>query len=466
MKKTKLICFDLDGVMTETKMLHYEAFNKALNHFSPRFHISLNEHYTIYDGLPTKEKIKLLNIKKGFPIDKNNELWKLKQQFTQQMLDEKSFEQEKEIFTHIFSYIKSLGIQIYVCSNSIKNTTYQILDKLNVLSLVDGVLTNEDVKNPKPSPEIYLTAMVQCGVSPIQTIVFEDSPHGIRSAQESGAKCIIIKSPFSFSKEMISHIIEHHNKTTHFYPNWKDEDLHIVIPMAGWGSRFTKVGYEDPKPLIKIFDKPMIELVVKSLHIQANIIFIVRKEHRNQYNLDYFLKYITHNNCHIIETEKVTEGAACTVLLAENLINNDKQLLIVNSDQYIKWDSINFMYKNISNPLLDGSILTFEDNSNKWSYVRLNDQNLVEEVREKEVISNKATVGIYYWKKGKDFVKYAKQMIEKNIRVNNEFYVAPVYNEAIQDGKHIFTYDVEEMWGLGTPEDLEYFLKHKSYEDL
>ncbi|MEM2146116.1 MAG: glycosyltransferase family 2 protein [Candidatus Jordarchaeaceae archaeon] len=269
-----------------------------------------------------------------------------------------------------------------------------------------------------------------------------------------------------FSKEMISHIIEHHNKTTHFYPNWKDDDLNIVIPMAGWGSRFTKVGYKDPKPLIKIFDKPMIELVVKSLHIQANIIFIVRKEHRNQYNLDYFLKYITHNNCHIIETEKVTEGAACTVLLAENLINNDKQLLIVNSDQYIKWDSINFMYKNISNPLLDGSILTFEDNSNKWSYVRLNDQNLVEEVREKEVISNKATVGIYYWKKGKDFVKYAKQMIEKNIRVNNEFYVAPVYNEAIQDGKHIFTYDVEEMWGLGTPEDLEYFLKHKSYEDL
>jgi dTDP-glucose pyrophosphorylase len=115
------------------------------------------------------------------------------------------------------------------------------------------------------------------------------------------------------------------------------------------------------------------------------------------------------------------------------------------------------MYK-MQEQEVDAGILTFESLHPKWSYVKVDEMGYVTEVAEKNPISNIATVGIYYWKKGADFVKYAKSMIAKNIRVNNEFYVCPVFNEAISDGKKIKTFNIERMWGIGTPEDLNLFL--------
>jgi dTDP-glucose pyrophosphorylase len=164
-------------------------------------------------------------------------------------------------------------------------------------------------------------------------------------------------------------------------------------------------------------------------------------------------------NCEIICVDGVTEGAAVTVLKAQDFINNDRSLLIVNSDQFVEWNSNQVMYA-FNHHDLDGGIVTFENTHPKWSYVRLDDQGLVSEVAEKKVISNQATVGMYFWKQGSDFVRYAHQMIDKNIRVNNEFYVAPVYNEAIADGKKIRTKGIDKMWGLGTPEDLNVFLQY------
>ena len=108
----------------------------------------------------------------------------------------------------------------------------------------------------------------------------------------------------------------------------------------------------------------------------------------------------------------------------------------------------------------DGAILTFEAIHPKWSYAKCDDNNIVTEVAEKNVISRNATVGVYYWKRGSDYIKYAEQMIEKDIRVNNEFYVCPVYNEAIQDGKKIVIDKVDEMHGLGTPDDLKNFIHY------
>jgi dTDP-glucose pyrophosphorylase len=153
----------------------------------------------------------------------------------------------------------------------------------------------------------------------------------------------------------------------------------------------------------------------------------------------------------------VTEGAACTVLLAQKYIDNDMQLLIVNSDQFITWNN-RILYE-WSIAAVDGGILTFTSTHPKWSFVKVNNNGDVVEVAEKKPISNIATVGIYYWKHGKDFVKYAKQMIHKNIRVNNEFYICPVFNEALLDNKKIKAHFVEKMCGLGTPEDLERFLQ-------
>ena len=142
----------------------------------------------------------------------------------------------------------------------------------------------------------------------------------------------------------------------------------------------------------------------------------------------------------------------------QKYINNDNPLLIANSDQFIEWDSSKTMYQ-FTSKNFDGGILTFKSIHPKWSYARCDKDNNVLEVAEKKVISKNATVGVYYWKKGKDFVKYAGKMIKKNARVNNEFYICPVYNEAIIDKKRILAKEVNKMQGIGTPEDLQTFLK-------
>lgn len=230
----------------------------------------------------------------------------------------------------------------------------------------------------------------------------------------------------------------------------------VVIPMAGLGSRFTDSGYTLPKPLIRIFGKPMIQLVVDSLNTNANYIFIVQKEHRVKFHLDDVLDEIA-PGCSIVEVDGLTDGAARTVLAAKDLINNDVPLIISNSDQVVVWGSFDF--KSILES--HSAIALFKDDDPKWSYSKIDELGLICEVAEKNVISNNANVGIYGWKTGADYVKYAEQMIDKDIRTNNEFYIAPVYNEAIEDGEKIVPYFVDEMHGVGTPEDMNKFIKDK-----
>jgi len=206
-----------------------------------------------------------------------------------------------------------------------------------------------------------------------------------------------------------------------------------------------------------VHGKPMIQVVIDNLKVDAHFIFIVQKEHREKYNLDSMLSLLA-PGCDIVDVDKVTEGAACTVLLGKEFINNDNPLVIANSDQFVEWSSLDFFYK-MNEQNLDGGIVSFKSTHPKWSYAKTDNNGFVLEVAEKKTISDIATVGIYYWKKGSDFVKYAEQMIDKNIRVNKEFYVCPVYNEAILDGLKFKTFDVPKMWGLGTPEDLDYYLE-------
>lgn len=239
---------------------------------------------------------------------------------------------------------------------------------------------------------------------------------------------------------------------------WNDANLNVVIPMAGLGSRFEKAGYSLPKPLIIVNQKPMIQVAVENLNICANFIFIVQKKHRENCELDKLLNLIT-PNCTIIETDGLTEGAACTALLAKHLINNDKSLFFANADQYVEWDSYAFSQK-MNESDNDGGIVTFKATNPNYSFVKLDRHGLVQKVAEKKPISDIATVGFYYWKHGSDFVKYAEQMISKDIRVNNEFYVCPIYNEAINDGKKVSTFMIDKFWSLGTPEDLNYYVKY------
>lgn len=228
--------------------------------------------------------------------------------------------------------------------------------------------------------------------------------------------------------------------------------MNILIPMAGSGQRFVDAGYAVPKPFIDVLGKPMIERVVTSLGgpSAGRYIFVVR-----DYNAKHCLRSIV-PDCLVVVTGALTAGAACTALMAAHFIDNDEPLLIANSDQivqfydkpgHVKW----------RDP--DGIIYTFYAHHPKWSYAAVDNNGWVWGVAEKQVISRRATAGVYWFRRGSQFVHYAKQMIAANIRVNNEFYIAPVFNQLIADGYNVSACDTQQMWGLGTPEDL------RAYED-
>lgn len=235
--------------------------------------------------------------------------------------------------------------------------------------------------------------------------------------------------------------------------------LNIVVPMAGRGSRFAKAGYQMPKPLIDIHGHPMIEYVTRNIRPDCahRFIYICQQEHLERYHLARELERMA-PGCVIVTVDHITEGAACTVLLAEKYIDNDNALMIANSDQFVDTNINEYLGKL---GCYDGLIMTMPANDPKWSYIRYDEGGFVTLVREKEVISDQATVGIYNYKHGSDFVRFAHQMIEKDIRVNNEFYVAPVYNEIIASGRKVVFYDVgEKMFGLGIPKDLKAFCEN------
>jgi dTDP-glucose pyrophosphorylase len=237
------------------------------------------------------------------------------------------------------------------------------------------------------------------------------------------------------------------------------QKCNILIPMAGRGSRFEEQGYTDKKPFIDVNGKPMIHRVIKNLGMEFDkeymFILICLQEDFDKYDFTEFEKVIGHNSYDVVILDDVTEGAAQTVLTAKHLINDDTPLMTMNSDQLVDWD-VERLFEMCEQ--FDGVIPCFYGEGNAWSYARTLDNGYVQEVAEKKQISNYATAGYYYWKKGSDFVKYAEQMIKDNSRTNGEFYVAPVYNWAVKDGKRVGVFMVDKLYSLGTPEDLQEYL--------
>lgn len=239
--------------------------------------------------------------------------------------------------------------------------------------------------------------------------------------------------------------------------------LNIVVPMAGRGSRYAQAHFTQPKPLIPIMGRPVIEWIVDNIrpHRDHRFIFICLEEHLRQYpQVSETLGRLC-PDCKIVSLNEVTQGAACTVLTVENLIDTDDPLMIANSDQYVALNIDDYLNQGETEGF-DGFMMTFRADDPKWSYCRMRPDGTVSEVVEKQVVSNEATVGIYNFARGSDFVAAAKSMIEKDLRVNGEFYVAPAYNQLIEKGARIGVVrtgrEYAGMHGLGVPQDLAHFM--------
>lgn len=238
--------------------------------------------------------------------------------------------------------------------------------------------------------------------------------------------------------------------------------MNIVIPIVGMGKRFSDFGFKDPKPLIQTRGKEITRHAIESFGIPGNYIFIIRKGNRSS-DLKSLLVGIV-PDAKVIETEEMTEGAACSVLLAKDLINNDEELIVFNCDQRTEWDYRDFL-DFCQNSDIDGVVTTYQhDNifvgkSSPFSFIKIDDNKNAVMLEEKFAISDLALCGIHYWKRGKDFVESATEMIRKEDRINNEFYVSRTYNYLISKGKKIRHFPIPkgQFFSLGTPEDLKIF---------
>jgi dTDP-glucose pyrophosphorylase len=233
--------------------------------------------------------------------------------------------------------------------------------------------------------------------------------------------------------------------------------MNILIPIAGLGSRFPN--HSNPKPLINVFGKPMIQAAIDSMAIKGNLIFIVRSQHIDRYEIDKRLKEIY--DCKIVSVDYLTEGPACTALLAEHLIDNEEPLVIANCDQIMHWDSETFK-SYCENYPHDGFIVTYFANTNKNSYAKLDKNGFVTNIKEKEIISNVSLNGIHFWKHGSDFVSSAKEMISMDDRApNNEFYIGPSFNYMISKNLKVGIFHIpnEQHWAVGTEEDLDIYTR-------
>ena len=455
-KKIKAIVFDLDGVLVDSRNLHFEALNAALGEIDMSFVISVEEHLAKYDGLPTSKKLGLLSAEKGLPRGFYVDVWKRKQELTVDFIrrDVKVNEELREMLGRL----REMGYKLYCASNSVSLTLGEMLKALGVLELFDKVYSNEDVVMTKPHPNIYLKVMCDNGLAPCEVVIVEDSPIGRVAATLSGGHVCAVSNPGCVCLERILmevKVAESANSGMVIDTRWQS-DIQVVIPMAGLGSRFSEKGYVTPKPFIDVGGgKPMIAWVIENLNLPgARFIFVVRKEHVGEWGV-MLEKYAP--GCVVVETPTVTAGPACTVMCSARVLDMDKPLLIANSDQFLEWDANAFLYQSQG---VDGSISVFRQMDKgdvKWSYCALGEDGLVKRVAEKKVISEWASTGIYYWRRAGDFVKYTQRMIDAEERVNGEFYVCPVYNWAIADGRRVKVIECKKMWGLGVPEDLEIF---------
>lgn len=449
-----LVIFDLDGVLVDSRDIHFNCLNQALLR-SGCEPIGRKEHLDRFDGLSTRVKLNLLLQEGRLREEQCPQVEKEKQDLTEEAY---SSLQADLYLRGLFEELRDAGCQLAVASNSVRSSVDLVLSSLGVADLIDVSMSNEDVRYAKPSPHMYWKIAVEAGVHEDEVVILEDSAVGRAAASRSGFALFPVRNAKSLrrvsAKDILNALGRGRDMDT---GKWEDRELNVLIPMAGLGSRFSDAGYTFPKPLIEFLGKPMIQHVVENLQIDARYIFLVNKEHSQTYRLVQMLKSLQPSAL-IVEVDGLTEGAACTALLARDLINSDKPLLIANSDQLIRWKVSETMF-GFNDPEVDAGILTFQSSHPKWSFVKLGSDGYVTEVAEKNPISTHATVGIYFWQRGADFVESAEAMIREGDRVNGEFYIAPAFNYAIRKGLKVVAAPVKEMWGVGTPEDLNEFLR-------
>ena len=433
--KYKKYLFDLDGVLVDSSDIQYQSTIDAINRYT-KIDITTEIDKILKSTITTKKKLNYLIeqniISNAQLLDIYNEKKKIA---------DNTFNNLKinDVKVRLFSFLKKKGCKIAIVTNSNKNSAKIILKSLGLYNFLDLLISNEDVINPKPHSEPYIRAISHFGGELKNFIIFEDSEIGLTSAYGTGCKVYKVENTNDINLSLIKQL--------------NNLNRNILIPAAGLGSRFQKRGFKLQKPLIKLENKTLIEHAITSLDIEGNYIFVIRKlDNNSNIELITALRNIQ-PECKVIEIDYVTEGSASTCYLAKELIDNDDELIISNCDQILNWDSKKFLEYSSN---YDCCVLTYKSNEDKNSFIKTDENNKGIEIREKEVISDNALVGVHYFKKGSDFIKSYEHIFNYKIQFKNEYYVSTVCNHLINEGKEVVNYSFQEnelYYSTGTPED-------------
>lgn len=429
--------FDLDGVLVNTANIQYDSTIKAISKY---VNISLLKNQNIDNIL--KSTITTINkldylIKENIISDKDKlNIYNEKKIIANNCFNDLTVDNEK---VKLFSFLKNKKCKIAVVTNGNKNSAIIILKALGLYQFLDLLITNEDVVNSKPHSEPFIKAISYFGGNLENFIIFEDSEIGLKSANGTGCKVYKVDNPIDINISLIKQL--------------NNLNRNILIPAAGLGSRYINRGFKLQKPLIELENKTLIEHAISSLNIEGNYIFVIRKiDNNSNIELIKALRNIQ-PECKVIEIDYITEGSASTCYLAKEFIDNNDELIISNCDQILKWDSKKYLEYSSN---YDCSVLTYKSNEDKNSFIKTDENNIGIEIREKEVISENALVGVHYFKKGSDFIKSYEYIFKNNIKFKNEYYVSTVCNDLITKGKKVLNYPFQKneiYYSTGTPED-------------
>lgn len=240
--------------------------------------------------------------------------------------------------------------------------------------------------------------------------------------------------------------------------------LHIVMPMAGEGSRFLKEGWTTPKPLIELNGQPLFKHAISSVtdkDIQMKYSFIVRQEHIDKYQIDKGIRSFL-PGANLFSVVKTTRGAVETCLIAENAIADDDAVIVMDCDLEFRSKKFMEIIKQILNKPIEeatgGALVSFESNEPRYSYAALGEDGFVARTAEKEVISNHALCGAYFFASGRRFKQIAHLLLAEPAFTKPEYYVSLLFNYLLKDGEKVWLAPMEEYYSYGTPEELKRYL--------
>ena len=422
-----LITFDLDGVLVESKELHYDAFNLALNEAGPEFVMSQLEHDAHYCGLSTKQKLRMLTLNKNLPPEKHEFIWKRKQYHTLELM-KTTIKRDAQI-VGVLEALRDAGYPIAVASNCVRDSVFYLLSGIGVHDLISCYFSNEDVSAAKPDPEIYLAAAEHFGICPDEMLVVEDSSHGKQAALLAGAHLCPVASPFDVTIEYLSIALS----TRTLQPSC----LNIIIPMAGVESLFVE-GSPLPKFLINISGKSLLERIVENVRPNRphRFIFIARQYQARTYKLaEICVKACKFNPVLLLEVKAKSASAVETVLVAKDLINSDDPLLICNLNMWPEFKA-SLDVDTLSYVNADCILTHFESANEAFSYVTVDANMRVQGVSTKTRSSNLATTGYTIFRNGSKFVELSELLLASK-REGESLYIEDVVRKGLQSNLRI-----------------------------